>query len=278
MAGLIVLFVAPHREGMPVLDTKAEAERISNILTPVGGSISIMSGSVTLNEFALRMVAGGPVDVVVIAGHGLPGELVFTDSSATPQWLASLFRVAGPRVVILSTCYSASRDSFTMHNAAEEIASSGITVAAMVRSVEDAAAVVYDAEFIRAYQNEHSAAIAHQIAIEQSRQVSVEFSDSVILLPGSSNGTTIENCGRLLTDLESTRESITSLEGKISQLYEVISTGHGHIAVAEIKELRTAIRDLMQVSNVQGQMIELLKTSQAALIETSKRLQLQNEK
>lgn len=279
MAGLNVTFVAPSRVGMPTLDTETESARIEEILSSVGGTLHIMSGDVTLNSFAMRMVSGGPVDVVVIAGHGLPGELIFTDSSATPQWLASLFRVAGPRVVLLSTCYSASRDSYTMHNSAEEIANSGITVAAMTRSIEDAAAVVYDIEFIRAYQNEKSATIAHQIAIEQSRRISAEFADSVILLPGSPMSFSVESCARMMSDLERIRSAILSLESKITMLYEAITAGgHGNVAINEIQELRSAIRDLLNASDIQGQMIELLKVSQSALIETSKRLHMQMEK
>ena len=98
-----------------------------------------------------------------------------------------MMRQSPPGVVLLSACWSGSRDD-SLHSLAESLSQSSITCVGMWVGVEDRAAVVYDVEFLRAYVSGRSVALAHRVAVAQVAMEYPSQAGAAFLLPGLVNG------------------------------------------------------------------------------------------
>ncbi len=153
-----------------------------------------------------------PWDVVLWSGHGAPGRLMAADGPISAEWLACMMRQSPPGLVILSACWSGSRDD-SLHSLAESLSHSGITCVGMWVGVEDRAAVVYDVEFLRAYVSGRSVALAHRVAVAQ---VAIEFppmAGAAFLLPGLMNG-----YGKIEQTLRRQADVLAGIEARLSRI------------------------------------------------------------
>ncbi len=177
-----ILVIAPEAPGLPPLSWASELAQVSEL----AGVEAFVCGGTR----ATRTAIGGRLaefwEVVLWSGHGGPGRLMAADGPVSAEWLACMMRQSPPGVVVLSACWSGTRDD-SLHSLAESLSQSSITCVGMWVSVEDRAAVVYDVEFLRAYASGRSVALAHRVAVAQVAMEYPKMAGAAFLLPGLMN-------------------------------------------------------------------------------------------
>lgn len=203
-----VLLIAPEAPGQVLLPWAVELAQVSEL---VGVQVTVCGGrSATRSTIAARL--GAYWDVVLWSGHGAPGRLLAADGPVSAEWLACMMRQFPPGVVLLSACFSGSRDD-TLHSLAETLSHSSITCVGMWCGVEDRAAVVYDVEFLRAYASGRSVALAHRVAVAQVAMEYPGMAGAAFLLPGLVNG-----YGKIEARLGGIEGRLAALERKLDRL------------------------------------------------------------
>jgi len=261
-----LLYIAPQRAGLPVLDSERELEVLRASMPGEALEIDVMKGEVRLNDFALAVAGGGcRWNYMLFVAHGLPGEVAFSDMNGTPQWMASIIRMSCPELVMLGTCFSGVRDKKTMKNLAEEISASGITAVAAIRELEDQAAVVFDTEFIRSLVLGNSYQQAMSIALERSAQISQAFIDSVIIVPASETDIRQVSYSDVVIAIGAMREEFALIVSKLEELAENVRLGNLRASEA-LCSLRATLETLTIDHDLQKRMMKLLELSQGALL------------
>ncbi|OQA43201.1 MAG: CHAT domain protein [Chloroflexi bacterium ADurb.Bin325] len=209
MAGkLRVLLVAAEVKGLPPL---AWLQELSQIAAVPGVTLEVCGG-----QQAQRATVAERLhewwDCILWSGHGAPGRLLLADGPVGGDWLACMMRQAPPSVVVLSACFSAARDQ-ALTSLAETLSQSGITTVGLWAGVMDAAAVVYNVEFVRALALSGSVATAHRVAIEQVAWEHSAAAGAAFLLPGLING-----YGKIVEELSSIHKRLDDMEAKLDRL------------------------------------------------------------
>ncbi len=203
-----ILLIAPEARGLPALAWTEELVQVSELadveLVVCGG------GRATRAAVSGRL--GEAWDVVLWSGHGGPGRLMAADGPVSAEWLACMMRQSPPGVVLLSACWSGSRDD-SLHSLAESLSHSGITCVGMWVGVEDRAAVVYDVEFLRAYASGRSVALAHRVAVAQVAMEFPAMAGAAFLLPGLMNG-----YGKIEKTLRQQAEVLNGIEERLARI------------------------------------------------------------
>ncbi len=209
MAGkLRVLLVAAESKGLPPLGWMQELTQIAAV---PGVELEVCGG-----QQALRATVAARLnqwwDCILWSGHGAPGRLLLADGPVGGDWLACMMRQAPPSVVVLSACFSAARDQ-ALTSLAETLSQSGITTVGLWAGVTDAAAVVYNVEFVRALALSGSVATAHRVAVEQVAWEHPAAAGAAFLLPGLVNG-----YGKIVEELAGIHKRLDDVEAKLDRL------------------------------------------------------------
>ncbi len=268
-----VLLVAPHREGAPVLGIEQEEQALRDALPAESLEITTMKGEVRLNDFVLTVAAAGcKWDIMLFVAHGLPGLIVFSDLNGTPQWMASIIRLACPEVVLLSTCYSGVRDHATLRNIAEEISASGINVVAAIRELNDLAAATFDVEFIRALTLGCDLKESMEIALERTAQINETFADSIISIPAAPRPTTVAavTFSDVAIAVGAMRDELNRIIGQLDSLGAAIREGNAK-AIETLAEFSKTLETLTIDHELQRRMMKLMELSQSALLSVMER-------
>lgn len=205
---LSLLFIAPEPPGLPRL---AWADELAALAEVPAVRMTVCRGSAA-NRATVAGHLHKSFDCVLWVGHAAPGRLLLTDGPVSGDWLACMMRQAPPSVVVLSACYSGSRDA-ALQSIAETLSQSGITTIGMWAAVADRAAAVYDTEFVRALASEAHVATAHRVAIAQ---LAIEFpaaAGAAFLLPGLVNG-----YGKIVDELRGIYQRLAAVERKLDAL------------------------------------------------------------
>lgn len=267
-----VLFVAPHREGAPVLGVDREEQALRISLPAESLEITVMKGDVRLNDFVLTVAAAGcKWDIMLFIAHGYPGLIAFSDLNGTPQWMASIIRLACPEVVLLSTCYSGVRDRATLRNIAEEISASGINVVAAIRELDDLAAATFDVEFIRALTLGCDLKESMEIALERTAQINGDFADSVISIPASlSNNAKTITFSDVALAIGAMRDELNRIIAQLDALSVSIKDGNAK-ALDTLLQFSKILETLTMDHELQRRMMKLMELSQSALLSVMER-------
>ncbi len=268
-----VLLVAPHREGAPVLGIEQEEQALRDALPAESLEITTMKGEVRLNDFVLTVAAAGcKWDIMLFVAHGLPGLIVFSDLNGTPQWMASIIRLACPEVVLFSTCYSGVRDHATLRNIAEEISASGINVVAAIRELDDLAAATFDVEFIRALTLGCDLKESMEIALERTAQINETFADSIISIPAAPRPTTVAavTFSDVAIAVGAMRDELNRIIGQLDSLGAAIREGNAK-AIETLAEFSKTLETLTIDHELQRRMMKLMELSQSALLSVIER-------
>jgi len=179
-----VLCIAPVVRDLPPLALLDEISQIANI---DGADVQILAGSEASRNHIAKALRQ-PRDVVVWAGHGMADRLVCSDGAyINARWLATQARAGAPRAFVVAACFSAqagdSLESFTA-----ELSDAGINAVGMFAEVDDAAAIVYDVEFVRALVAGANVSKAHRVALAEMAFVSPRSAHGAIYTPADSNG------------------------------------------------------------------------------------------
>ncbi len=205
---LRVLLVAPESPGQVMLPWAVEVAQVSEL---AGVELGVCGGrSATRAAIAARLAQSW--DAVLWSGHGAPGRLLTADGPVSAEWLACMMRQNPPGVVLLSACFSGSRDD-SLHSLAETLSHSSITCVGMWCGVEDRAAVVYDVEFLRAYARGRSVALAHRVAVAQVAMEYPAMAGAAFLLPGLVNG-----YGKIEANLHRLAERLSAIEERLGRI------------------------------------------------------------
>ena len=129
-----------------------------------------------------------PWDVVVWSGHGRPGGLAAVDGVVDGGWLAAQVGYCPPRVVVLAACYSANVALDGLSGLTHAVSEQGIDCIGMRHAVEDAAAIVFTRELVRA--------VAAGVGVSQGKRVAERMVRArypnvgeIEFVPGLRNGT-----------------------------------------------------------------------------------------
>lgn len=259
------VYIAPQVQGLPKLNAKLEAERLRLVVG--SDNLSEHIGPLTLDD--LCEILRTPCDAVVIAAHGAPGRIFFTGGEATPAWLALQLSHAKPKLVILGTCFSGERSPDNLRNMAEEITAAGVTVAAILREIEDEAAITYSVETLRAIDSGANLRLAHMIALEQMRQVSADAPTHVIHLIGQPQDTLID-AGIILKEIRDLRAAFDTAMLKHAGYGDILGVLSEQAARNEA--LAETIKTVVSEHGVQQRMLEMLYESQRALMSLTTKL------
>lgn len=267
-----VLLVAPHREGAPVLGVEREEQALRDSLPGDALEVTVMKGEVRLNDFVLTIAAAGcKWDIILFVAHGLPGLIVFSDLNGTPQFMASIIRLACPQVVLLSTCYSGVRDRATLKNIAEEISESGINVVAAIRELNDLAAATFDVEFIRALTLGSDLKESMDIALERAAQVNNTFGDAIISIPASPKETAnVITFSDVAVAVGAMRDELNRIITQLDSLGTAIQEGNAK-ALETLNQFRQTLETLTIDHELQRRMMKLMELSQSALLSVMER-------
>lgn len=203
------LLIAPDAAGLVPLAWMNELAPMAQMpgveLTVCGGKQATRSAVVgRLREYW---------DVILWSSHGAPGRLMLADGPIGADWLAAMVRENPPRVFVLAACFSGARDQ-ALNSLAETLSQAGVTTVGMWVEVQDAAAVVYNVEFVRALAQgaapwaAHRAAVS-QLALEHPGQAGVPFMLPAALTAGR----------RVEEDLAAIKRRLDVVELKLDRLY-----------------------------------------------------------
>lgn len=213
--GLRVLVIAPDAlqlPGQPPLPALNWRDELAQI-----GQVPDVRLELCVGRVAVRACVAARLhewwDVVLWSGHGAPGRLLLTDGAVGADWLATMMRQAPPGVVVLSACFSGSRDPALLQSMAETLSHSGITTVGMWVAVADRAAIVYDVEFVRALAAGAPVALAHRVAVEQVALDCPAAAGAAFLLPGLMNG-----YGLIREELADLRLRVAGIEAKLDRV------------------------------------------------------------
>jgi hypothetical protein len=234
-----VLFIAPEIANFPRLALWDEAYQLEDIR---GVNVEKLMGP-GVDRRRLQAALERPYDVILWAGHGQAGRLPIAGGYITPRALANTLRKHPPQVIIVSACFSAVRDDKVMSSIAECLASAGIDTIAMLTSVEDKAAIVYDVELVRCLAQGSEFDEAHESALEALR---------------SMNGKGAAVAPMQFYGKHTPAQPATGSSDISAQLAEIN---------AKLDTIMDLIHDASDVSAIQKQMIDYLRESQQAILQ-----------
>jgi hypothetical protein len=238
MGNFNVLFIAPEITGLPKLALWEEAYQLEDIR---GVDVEKLMGP-GVDRRRLQTALEKPYDAILWAGHGQAGRLPITGGYITPRAFANALRKHPPRVIIVSACFSAVRDDKVMNSIAECLAGAGIDTIAMLTSVEDRAAIVYDVEMVRSMAGGSEFDEAHESALEALRSLNGKGAAiAPMQFYGKHTHTPMAGCGDIPSQL-------AEINGKLDAIMDLI-------------------HDASDVSAIQKQMIDYLRESQQAILQ-----------
>jgi hypothetical protein len=157
-----VSWIAPEAKGLPALGWLGELGQLAQI---EGVRVHTCTGQFTRQQLAAELRRRARVKLWT--GHGTAGGLLAPDGTLIrPKWLATQAKVGLPQVVVLAACASQERDD-ELHSMAEEISRAGVNVIGFPAGTEDAAAVAFNVELVRALASGARLGDAFDVALEE---------------------------------------------------------------------------------------------------------------
>jgi len=182
MDSLKVTWIAPEVEKLPKLEWISEIGGIGGI---EGVNLKVVAGpDVTRTQISHALRQRN--DITIWSGHGTPGGLAMPDGSLIrPKWLAVQTRCAVPHVIVLAACGSQLRGP-ALQSMVEEVSRQGINGIGFPASTDDAAAIMFTTELVRAFSAGASVGSAFDVAMESVS--STATAEGIFLVPGLTNG------------------------------------------------------------------------------------------
>ncbi len=178
---LTVTWIAPEVPGLQPLAFLSELGQIAKI---DGVGLNIVAGTqITRSDVARALRAR--CDVLLWSGHGRPGELVLPDGPVRAKWVAAQARAGVPRLVVLAACGSLLRDD-GLKSMAEEVSRLGLNCVGFPLEANDAAAICFNVELVRAMAAGCAVGAAFDVALDEICNVATAA--GVFLVPGLTNG------------------------------------------------------------------------------------------
>jgi hypothetical protein len=181
---LSVRVVAPEPPQLEPLGWWREFAQLSHI----SGVDLALLGSSEATYQAITEFLRPRCDVLIWSGHGLRNRLVTADGRFVDgEDLATYARPATPRVIVVAACYSAAADE-DLDSITLAISQAGLNAIGMHAAVGDAAAVVFNVEFVRALAAGADLGRAFRLAQKRMAEVDLACAQNAFLMPALTNG------------------------------------------------------------------------------------------
>lgn len=223
---LTVTNIAPKAPGLKPLEWLDELGGIARLPNV---DFKLVGGP-TCNRDEIARAFEEERDVFILSGHGAPGGLAYPgDDGKTdfmgPLELAALAKAAAPRLVIIATCNSMTRNEHG-DNLTDLIARRGINVIGYNVEANDRAAVRFNIEIVRFLARGTELGDAFEAAREIIHNISPTTAEGVFLMGGISISNGVSGLTRRLDIFECRQDnlerSVEEIRRNVASLMDTI--------------------------------------------------------